>query len=380
MSGERGDNPQGLSRVDCVERRWRESRPGSFPLTAHRSLLTVLVTLLVLACRRDPRTPVTVYSPHGRDQLLLLEHAFEAKYPDIDVRWLDLGSQEILDRLRFERVNPQADVWFGGPTYIFDRGVADSLLMPYRPVWADSVDTLGRGPDDLYWPVYRTPAVIAFNTRAVCDDEVPTDWDDVLGPRWRDQVLIRDPMASGTMRAIWGLIIQRSIRETGDTAKGMAWLRALDGQTRAYTLNPAVLDEKLARQEGTLTLWDLPDILISRSKGLPFGYRFPTSGTVAIDDAIGLVRGSRHLEAARAFIDFVGSVEAQLLAARKVFRLPARRDLPADSVPAWVAEVEREMVVTPMDWAMLTREGRGWMAYWDQHVRGTGKKAWKKGP
>ena len=69
-----------------------------------------------------------LYSPHGRDQLTLLEHAFEAEQPDIDIRWLDMGSQEILDRLRFERVNPQADVWFGGPTTIFDRGIQDSLL------------------------------------------------------------------------------------------------------------------------------------------------------------------------------------------------------------------------------------------------------------
>ena len=61
---------------------------------------------------------------------------------------------------------------------------------------------------------------------------------------------------------------------------------------------------------------------------------------MVIDDAIGLVRGSRHPEAAKAFIDFVGGVEAQLLAAREVFRLPARHDLPAGRVPAWVAEVE----------------------------------------
>ena len=103
----------------------------------------------------------------------------------------------------------------------------------------------------------------------------------------------------------------------------MAWLRRLDGQTKAYALNPAILDARLARAEGLVTLWDLPDILISRSKGMPFGYVFPRSGTVVIDDAIGLVRGSRHPDAARAFIDFVGSVEAQLLAARQ--GLPAAR-------------------------------------------------------
>jgi iron(III) transport system substrate-binding protein len=333
------------------------------------------MALVLAACHDDGRTPVVLYSPHGRDQLTLLETAFEAERPDIDVRWLDMGSQEILDRVRFERVNPQADVWFGGPTTTFDLGVRDSLLQPYRPAWADRVGPNGVGPDRLYWPVYRTPAVIAYNNKVVRAEDAPHDWDEVLAPRWRDKVVIRDPMASGTMRAIWGLILVRSVRETGDTGRGMEWLRRLDANTKTYALNPAILDAKLARAEGLVTLWDLPDILIGRSKGLPFGYTFPRSGTVVIDDAIALVRGSRHPEAAQAFIDFVGGIEAQLLAAEHVFRLPARHDLPAGRVPAWVAEVEAEMVVAPMDWGMLAQRGSAWMSYWDRQVRGGDRTA-----
>lgn len=338
----------------------------------NRSVLAGLAATLLAGCG-DGRVPLTMYSPHGRDHLTLLEVEYERLRPDVDVRWLDLGSQEILDRLRLERVNPQADLWFGGPTTLFERGIRDSLLAPYRPSWAGRVDVGGVGPDDLYYPVYRTPTVIAYNRDAVPDSLVPRDWDEVLDPRWRDKVLIRDPVASGTMRAIWGLILQRGLRATGDTAAGMAWLRRLDGQTRTYALSPALLDAKLARQEGLVTLWDLPDILISQSKGMPFGYVFPRSGTAVIDDAIALVCNAKHPEEAKAFIEWVGGIEAQLLAAERVFRLPARHDLPSDRVPAWVAEVERSMVVEPMDWALLAREGANWMGYWDQHVRGTGK-------
>jgi iron(III) transport system substrate-binding protein len=335
------------------------------------SVWSILSAFSAVSCTSDHRTPVVLYSPHGRDQLELLERDFERRHPDIDVRWLDMGSQEILDRLRFERVNPQADVWFGGPTTIFDRGIHDSLLTPYRPSWAGQVS--GSAVSGFYYPVYRTPAVIAFNSRAVSREAAPRDWDDVLLPRWRDKVIIRDPMASGTMRAIWGLILVRSLRQTGDTGWGMTWLRRLDAQTKTYTISPALLYEKLARQEGLVSLWDLQDILISQAKGMPLGYVFPSSGTVVIDDAVGLVHGSRHPEAARAFIEYVGSEAAQLLTAREVFRLPARTDLPPDRVPAWVAQVEREMVVADMDWGLLSRNGPGWMSYWDQHVRGTGR-------
>lgn len=330
--------------------------------------------LAASACYTDGREPLTLYSPHDRPLLTTIETTFEAAHPDIDLRFLDMGSQEILDRLRFEKPNPVADVWFGGPTTIFARGAEQGLIEPSHPSWGDAVDSAGIGPDGAWWPVYRTPAVIAFNTNLVHPDSAPRDWDDVLEPRWHDQVLIRDPVASGTMRAIWGLILHRSIESTGDTASGMAWLRRLDGQTRTYALNPAILDQKLARGEGSITLWDLPDILIARSRGLPFGYNFPASGTVVIDDAIAIVRGTDHRQAAERFLEFVGTVEIQALTAARHWRLPARRDLPLDQVPEWVADVERRMITAPMDWERLARDGAAWMRYWDQRVRGTGRR------
>jgi len=49
-----------------------------------------LVALLLLGCGGDHRTPVVLYSPHGRDQLTLLERECERGRPDIDVRWVDM--------------------------------------------------------------------------------------------------------------------------------------------------------------------------------------------------------------------------------------------------------------------------------------------------
>jgi iron(III) transport system substrate-binding protein len=337
-------------------------------------LVALLGSLCAIACSSDHREHLTLYSPHGREQLELMEHAFEKENPDIDVRWLDMGSQDIVDRLRFEKPNPVADVWFGGPTTLFDGGVREGLVEPFRPSWWHSVDSSGAGPDDLYWPVYRTPAVIAYNSNLIKPEDAPQDWDDVLLPKWRDQVLIRDPIASGTMRAIWGLIMVRSVRATGDTTAGMTWLRKLDAQTRTYALNPAILAQKLARGEGTITLWDLPDMLIWKTQGYPFSFTYPKSGSPVINDAIAIVKGTKHRHAAERFEEWVGSVDAQILTAEHAWRLPARTDLPADRVPAWVAEVDRKMITAPMDWSLLAKNGSAWMRYWDQRVRGSGRK------
>ena len=113
-------------------------RPPMRPALARFASFLLLAATAPLACHRDARTPLVLYSPHGRDLLGLMEKEFERAHPDVDVRWLDMGSQEVYDRLRSEKANPQADVWYGGAGTIFARGAREGLLAAYRPPWADA--------------------------------------------------------------------------------------------------------------------------------------------------------------------------------------------------------------------------------------------------
>jgi iron(III) transport system substrate-binding protein len=326
------------------------------------------------ACRRDARTPLVLYSPHGRDLLGLIEQEFERAHPEVDVRWLDMGSQEVYDRLRSEKSNPQADVWYGGPDTIFARGAREGLLAPYRPAWADAVAAESRHANDLYFGLYRTPAMPVYNSRAIPPAEAPREWNDLLDPKWKGKILIRDPLASGTMRAVWGYILSKSVQETGSPEQGFQWLLKLDAQTKEYVFNPILLYEKIVREEGLLTIWDLPDTLLERERGSPLQYVFPKSGTPVIDDAVGLVAGCRHPEAARVFIDFLGEKRLQRLAAEKTYRLPARTDL-GDELPEWARVIEREMVPAVIDWDLVEKDGAAWMSTWDRTIRGKGAAA-----
>jgi iron(III) transport system substrate-binding protein len=339
-----------------------------------RTLAALTLALLAASCG-DGRLPLTVYSPHGSDLLSLMEKAYEAKHPEIDVRWLDMGSQEVYDRIRSEAANPQADVWYGGPQTIFIRGAEDGLLAPYRPTWADAIPPGSRNSQNLFFGSYRTAPVLVYNTQAVKPEEAPKDWDDLLDPRWKGKILLRDPLASGTMRTLFGMVLSHSVKETGNLDRGWDWLRRFDGQTKEYVQNPALLLEKLNRREGLVTVWELTDMLWQAKRGAPLGYRFAKSGTPVIDDSIGMVKNAPHAAQAKAFIEFVGSVEGQELAAREAFRLPARTDLPPARLPQWAQEVLKEMVPADVDWPLIAKNGQQWMATWDRTVRGHGAAA-----
>ena len=333
-----------------------------------------LLSVMPLAGCSDGRTPVMVYSPHGRDLLRLFENEFERVHPELDVRWLDMGSQEVYARVRSERANPQCDVWFGGPDAIFARAAREGLLAPHRPTWASAVPESSRAAGDLYFGVFRTLPILVFNEQLVSAAEAPRDWEDLLKPRFAGKILIRDPIASGVMRTIFGMIVARSVAESGSSDAGFDWLLRLDAATKEYVANPALLHQKMVRGEGEVTMWELTDILLERQKGVPLGYRFAASGTPVIDDAIALAAGAQRRAAAIELLEFAGSVEAQALAAAHVYRIPARDDVPRESLPEWARAVLSEMKPARYDEALAARESSRWMSVWDRSVRGRGKE------
>lgn len=326
-----------------------------------------LLGLSLSACggERDGRTPLLVYSPHGKEMLQAYEDAFEAADSTVDVQWIDLGSQEAYDRVRVERQNPQASVWWGAPQTAFMQAAREGLLQPFTPSWADAVPASAKDPEGRWYGTFLTPEGLLYNTEAVDAADVPADWDALLDERWRGRLLIRSPLASGTMRTIWGALILRQ----PTVEDGYRWLARLDQNTKGYTADPTQLYLRIARGEADLTLWNLPDTYL-QAQSYPFAFAAPASGTPVLVDGIAIPAGAPNPEAARRFIEFVTTQEALVDQAQRFHRIPARTDVPAESLPDWMAAG----AFTPMDldWDRLVTEGNEWMQVWDEQIKGRG--------
>lgn len=330
--------------------------------------LCLIFSTLISGCGKSAsRNRIVVYTPHGKELLRAYESEFEALHPEVDVQWIDMGAQQIYDRVRTERSRPQASIWWGGPNALFDKAAREDLLEPYRPSWAEVVPSSARDPNDFWYGTYLTPEVITYNNRLVSREEAPADWDDILDPKWRNEVLIRYPLASGTMRTIFGAMIMRQ----PSVEEGYRWLARLDMNTKAYTADPTQLYIKLAREEGAVTLWNMPDTdLQVRDNGYPFSYLVPESGTPVLTEGIALVRGGPSPESAKSFYEFVTSKEELVRQAHDFHRIPARTDIDPELLPEWISAVEiRTMEI---DWDRLSAEGPEWMQFWDENIKGRG--------
>ncbi len=341
-------------------------------MTSNR-LSTLLVTLLFAsACgggNGPARKSVLVYTPHGKELLGHYKTEFEKLRPDVEIQWLDMGSQEVFDRVSTERNRPQASIWWGGPNVDFDRASREGLLEPYKPSWSDAIDTSYRHPQNDWYGVYLTPEVITYNNETVKDSELPSTWDDLLDPKWRDRIIIRYPLASGTMRTIFCAMIMRqeSVQE------GYKWLARLDMNTKTYAANPSQLYIKVARREGDITLWNMPDTdLQARDNNYPFSYSIPEEGTPVLTEGLALVKGGPNLDLAKEFYEFVSSKEAIVYQAQNFHRIPARTDIDSSEIPEWMTTTN--FVPMDLDWDSFIEHGAEWMQHWDDKIKGRGEE------
>ena len=333
----------------------------------------LLLTPVVGCNDNGGRTVLTVYSPHGRRLLEHYEKAFENENPDVDVRWIALGSNEILERVRAERENAGegADVWFGAPTELFERAAREGLLDTISPSWKNSVTGDSRDEGNRWFGTYLTPEIIAYNSTSVPDSVAPHDWKSLGDPLWQDHLVLRDPVASGSMRAIFGAIMQESIERTQKTDSGWSLLRAIDRNNREYARSPEELLERLERGDGWITMYNMPDIAtLQRSKNSPIRIVYPRQGTPVLVDAIALIKASNNRTFATRYIEFVTSREALKYAADSLQRIPARSDIPDSELPAWISEVRSSMTPFRIDYALMADSLDAWMRAWDSSVRG----------
>jgi iron(III) transport system substrate-binding protein len=340
------------------------------------SILIVLFMLFVTACSSSNENKSNSSSPSGnlviytaRDQTVVdkVKNMFNEKYPDIQVDVLTMGAQEILERVRAEKTNPQADFWWGGTQSAFMQAAEEDLLEPYKPSFDEAIKQEYKDAEGRWYGEMLLAEVIMYNSDVLSKEEAPQDWDELLDPKWKDEIIIRGVLPSGTMRTIYSAMIYR--QDPNDPEKGFEWLRKLDANTKEYAQDPTNLYLKLARQEGTVSLWNLQDILIQKySNNQPFDYVYPTSGAPILVDAVGLVKNAKNLENAKLFYEFLFDKETITQLSKDLYQISSRTDIDPSTMPEWYQKLELKEL--KLDWKVMSENEMKWMEYWDENIKG----------
>ncbi|WP_117208144.1 ABC transporter substrate-binding protein [Allorhizocola rhizosphaerae] len=311
-----------------------------------------------------------IYSARDKKVTDYVVEQFTAKYPEYKgkVEVLNMGAQEVLERTRAEKSNPQGSVWWGGTQQGLTAGANEGLLEAWQPAFAGQMDARYRDAQGRWFGEILLPEVIMYNNKLVPADQAPKDWDDLIDPKWKDKVIIRDVPASGTMRSIYASMIQRFSADGSNPQPGYDWLRKLDANTVEYAANPTDLYVKMARGQGVLSAWNLQDILL-QAEGqakMPFGYVMPASGAPILVDGVAMIKGG-NTTGAKLFLEFLfdGTLRASL--AKDYFQIPA---IPIQQQPEWLSKLN----LKPMNvnWDVVGKNETAWINHWNANIKNKG--------
>ncbi|MCL6552142.1 MAG: ABC transporter substrate-binding protein [Firmicutes bacterium] len=254
----------------------------------------------------------TLYTSESEDDINLLVGDFKRRHPGVDVKIFRAGSGPVVAKLQAELQGGriQADViWFADIAFFQDLARRD-LLLAYAPPTGRRADPKLHYDGNRYHEVRLIFNVVAFNTNHVRFR--PTSWWDLTLPRYRGRAGMPNPFVSGAAFAHVGTFA--SMREFG-----WDYYRKLkDNDAKILRANGDVLRALAA---GEISIAQIVDFFVraAKAQGSPVDHIWPQEGAVLVPTPIAIIKGTPNEAAAKAFLDYLYTPEAQRLFVQRAY-------------------------------------------------------------
>ena len=307
---------------------------------------------------------LSVYSALNESTNNAFVAAFKAATPGVEVDLLPLAAAgELQTRIRTEKNSPKADVFIGGSSEFHDPLGKEGLLEPYQSPGASSLAAEFKEASGNWTGWYTGIFGVVTNTDRV-NKEVGgakiSTWDDLLDPRWKGKVILPDPIKTG---GGYIFIATQVFRFDRDEAKAMDYMKRLHANIAQYPgTSPQAIQLVSQGQFVAAPNWG-HDILTERAKNPGIELTVPRDTGFEVG-AVSIVKGSKNIPAAKAFVDWVLTKEAGELNVRLSNRGSVRTDVPA--APGAPSLTQVSLVKYDRQWATDNKDRL--LKMWQQAV------------
>ncbi|HZO45317.1 MAG TPA: ABC transporter substrate-binding protein [Xanthobacteraceae bacterium] len=263
-----------------------------------------LACAIVSGATAQPSGRLMVYTSQPSSQMAKVVEAFNKVHPKVQISLYRSGTTEVLNRLQaeFAAGRPQADVVLVADAVATTQLKNDGRLLAYDKAPAGKIPTALIDPDKTFFGTKLITTGIVINTKLVSTP--PTSWQDLLAPDVAAKTIMAHPLYSGAAVIHVGTFAQQ---------KEFGWPyfeKLARGGAIAAKGNGAVI-EAVARGEKAYGVIIEYMAFTAQWKGSPVSFVFPREGVTAITQPVAILKTARNLEAARAFVDWQLSEDAQ---------------------------------------------------------------------
>ena len=268
---------------------------------------------------------VVVYTANDSNLNRFVFEAF-TRETGIEVEPVEGGSGVVFRRIASERERPLGDIVWGVSRALLNANRA--LLAPYASKNKDAVPAQFRDSEDHWIGNNLHLLVILQNTKLVPADAGPKSWSDLIDPQWKGKIAFTDPANSGSAFSNVTMLAQH----WGGGDAGWDKVARLLANTKVLNRSTLVF-QGVGNGEFALGMSLEYAGVQWASNGAPVKVVYPSDGTIAQMEGVGIIKGGPNPAAAKLFVDYITRKDVREAILRFAFRRPARQDLDLSKLP-----------------------------------------------
>ncbi|WP_167132776.1 ABC transporter substrate-binding protein [Paramicrobacterium chengjingii] len=233
----------------------------------------------------------------------------------IEANYVRLSGGEAVARLSASGDTPEFDAWFGAGADGHIAAHEAGLIEHFVPDGAAAIPDEYKDPEG-YWTGIYVGALSFCSNTDVLDKlgiDPPTSWQDLLDPKLKSNIAMAHPATSGTAyQAVWSQVILND----GDQDAAIDYFKQMHSNVLQYSKSGSAPGQMAGRGEvgvGVIFAQDCQKFVNEGFTQLVATY--PEEGADYEVGAVSLIKNAKHPEAAKKFIEWSLTAEAQDLAA-----------------------------------------------------------------
>ncbi len=280
---------------------------------------------------------------------------------------------EMLAQVKAERANPKGDVWWAGPADSYLQAAEEGLLEAYRSPnlgqlfdWAQRISTVSSYQVS---GVYGGILSLGYNTELMDKRKLPAPkcWKDLLNPVYKGEVMLGNPNSSGTAYLMLASLVQIFGED-----EAFKYMKALNANVASYARSGIGPMTAVKRGEVAIGSSVLHGVINEIAQGFPVKPVLPCEGVGYEVGSMAIIKGTRNLDAARKFVDWALTVDAQKIGLEvKEFAIPTNQNVP---LPVLVPNL-RDVKVIAYDFAKFGSSDtrKRLLARWEKEINAGAK-------
>lgn len=348
-------------------------------MVGFRKALPVLLVMSLLAAvmagcgsgnTEKPKTPaaqeekvLTVYTARSETLNNLVIPSFE-KETGIKVQVIVAGTGPLVKRVASEKGNPQGDIlWAADQTMLESQ---KDLFMQYvSPEDANMMDAF-KNKSGYFSAAFADPTVFIVNTNLAGNIKIDS-FADLLKPELKGKIAFGDPAnSSSAFQSLMAMLY--AMGKNGDPISEEAWAFV---DKFIANLNGKILNSSggvhkgVADGEYTVGLtWEDPAANYVKN-GAPVKVVFPKEGAIFPGESVQIIKGCKHPENAKKFVDYMLSQKIQEKAGKELTVRPLRKNV---ELAGYMTPMSAIKLFGNYDEAWVSNNKNAITAQWNKHL------------